>query len=300
MFFLVGPTAVGKTDLAAEVAQRIGAEIISADAFQIYAGLEILTAKPDAETLANVPHHLIGEIPLTQSFDAAQFAALAKSRAEGITRRGRLVIVAGGTGLYVRALTHGLSELPSADETLRVELEATPLAELQRRYARLDPAGAGQIDLKNKRRLVRAIEVCLLTGKPFSAFRDLWGKKATVPSGVLLTRDRADFHTRIDARVAQMFERGLLEEIRQVPEIGRTASQVIGLRETRACLRKDISQAEAIAQIQLATRRYAKRQLTWFRSEPSFEPLNLTTFPPASAVDWIVRKALSSLPSPHV
>lgn len=300
MFFIVGPTAVGKTEIAAEVAARLDAEIISADAFQIYAGLDIMTGKPEAALHAKARHHLIGEVPLSQAFDVAQFAARANERALEIAKRGKLALVVGGTGLHARALSRGLSDLPGANSALRAELEAQSLAGLRTRYAELDPAGARQIDLKNKRRLVRAIEVTLLTGKPFSSFRDEWTKTPKYPSGFFLLRDRADLSARIDARVEQMFKQGLLEEARSVTAIGPTAARVIGWREAQACLRGEISEAEAIAKIQLATRRYAKRQLTWFRREPNFEPLNLTNLPSESAIEMIVQKARSLPAAPNV
>ncbi len=290
MLFIVGPTAVGKSEIAAEVASRIDAEIIGADAFQVYAGLEILTAKPNRRTLEKARHHLIGDIPITRSFDVAQFAAQAKLHAAEIAARGRHVLVVGGTGLYVRALTHGLSDLPRADARVRAELEDQSLTDLQMRYAALDPNGANLIDLKNKRRLVRALEICLLTGKPSSSFRKEWNQSPAPSVGFFLKRERDDLNQRIETRVQQMFENGLLNEVTGIHEIGVTAAQVLGLREARACLRSEISEAEAIAEIAQATRRYAKRQLTWFRRESMFEPLNLSTLSPESAIEAIVRR----------
>ena len=146
MFFLVGPTAAGKSEIAVEVALRCGAEIVSADAFQVYDGLELLTAKPAAHLRAKVPHHLIGEIPLREKFDVARYRQMALERVREIEARGKRALVAGGTGLYVRALTHGLSELPEADPALRRELDAMTLAQLQKKYAALDPLGIARID----------------------------------------------------------------------------------------------------------------------------------------------------------
>lgn len=294
MLFIVGPTAVGKTELAAAVARRIDAEIISADAFQIYQGLDLLTAKPNAALLAQARHHLIGEVPRTENFDVAKFLALATARAREIAARGKRVLVVGGTGLYVRALTHGLSELPPSDPQLRAALEAASLLDLQERYAALDPAGALKIDDKNKRRLVRALEVCLLTGQPFSAFREEWAQPAKIGYGFLLIRDRTELSARSDARVVQMFKEGLPDQVRRAGEIGATAAQVIGLREVQACLRGELSESAAITQIQQATRRYAKRQMTWFRRETMFVPLNLTELSTGAALEIIVQKALAT------
>lgn len=278
IFFITGPTAVGKSDIAAAVAAECDGEIISADAFQIYEGMDILTAKPSPETLAKAPHHLIGTVPLSQRFDVAQYREAALRVADEIRSRGKVPIVAGGTGLYIRALTHGLSDLPPSDHVVRAELEKLTLEELQRRYADLDPKGADNIDSNNRRRLVRAIEVCQLTGKPFSSFRTEWEHGPQSPVGVLLTRDRDDLHHRIDERVVAMFRAGLLAEVRHLSETGQTASQAIGLREALACLRGEIPESKAIELIQAATRQYAKRQLTWFRRETIFTQVNLMTF----------------------
>lgn len=299
MFFIVGPTGVGKSDIATEVACRCGGEIIGADAFQIYDGLDVLTAKPSAPLRARVPHHLVGTVALVAPFDAARFAKHAKRIAAEIVARGKVPVVVGGTGLYVRALTHGLAELPQADAAMRAELEAAGIGDLHRRLARLDPVAAEKIDAKNKRRLVRAVEVCVLTGKPFSSFREDWTgrtpQESAVMRGVFLTRERDDLHARIDARVVGMFRNGVVGEVRHTPAAGPTASQVIGLKEIRALLAGEITEAACIAQIQRATRRYAKRQLTWFRRETIFQPIALSTPDTENAVQQIVEKVAQTL-----
>jgi tRNA dimethylallyltransferase len=274
-FIIAGSTAVGKSELAVAVAERCGGEIVGADAIQIYAGLDLLTAKPGPELRARVPHHLVGEVPLTQRFDVAQFAALAQQRIAEVRARGRLPILCGGTGLYVRSLTHGLAELPGADAALRAELEARPFVDLQRELAQLDPDAAAQIDLRNPRRVIRALEVCLLTGRPFSSFREQWQKSPDGARGVLLVRDRAELHQRIAQRTEAMFAAGVEDEVRAVGEVGPTAAQAIGLREIRALLAGEITRPACIDAITLATRQYAKRQLTWFRREQTLTTLNL-------------------------
>lgn len=284
-FIIAGPTAVGKSELAVAVAEQCGGEIIGADAFQIYEGLDVLTAKPGADLRARVPHHLVGEIPLTQRFDVAQFATLAQQRIAEVRARGRLPILCGGTGLYVRALTHGLAELPGADATLRAELDARPLAELQRELARRDPTAAAQIDLQNPRRVIRALEVCMLTGRPFSSFREQWQTPPDGVRGVLLVRDRDELRQRIAQRTEAMFAAGVEDEVCATGEIGPTAEQAIGLREIRALLAGEITRAACIDAITLATRRYAKRQLTWFRREPALTIVNLSeTSDPAADI----------------
>src|SRR5438270_4854651 len=180
VFFIVGPTAVGKSEIEAEVAQCLGAEVLSADAFQIYRGLDLLTAKPDRETSAKVPHYLIGAMPLAEEMNVEKF----RGAAEKIIASGKPAIVVGGTGLYVKALTHGLATLPGANQRLREKLERTTSEELFRSFRALDPIGAEKIDSQNRRRLIRAVEVCLLTGKPFSEQRTEWpGSTGILPVG---------------------------------------------------------------------------------------------------------------------
>ncbi len=275
-FIIAGPTAVGKSDLAVAVAERCGGEIVGADAFQIYRGLEILTAQPSAELRARVPHHLVGEIPLAQSFDVAQYLRAACVRIAEIHARGRVPVVTGGTGLYLRALTRGLADLPGADAKLRADLEKETPAELQRRLTELDPVGAAQTDLQNPRRVIRALEVCLLTGRPFSSFREEWNAAPHNTRGIVVTLDRATLHARIDQRTAAMFASGVIEEVRAAGDVGATAGQTLGFREIRSLLAGQLDQAACRTAIQLATRRYAKRQMTWFRRETALATVDLT------------------------
>lgn len=275
LLVIAGPTAVGKSEIAVAVAERCGGEIVGADAFQIYAGLDLLTAKPSAELRARVPHHLIGTVPLAQAFDVAQYAAAARAAIAEIRARGRVPILCGGTGLYIRAVTHGLAELPPADPALRAELEALPLAELNRQLAEFDPAGAAQIDRQNPRRVIRALEVCRLTGRPFSSFREQWQQTPEGVCGVFLTREKDELRARIDVRTEAMFAAGVVEEVRAAGDVGPTASQTLGLREIWALLAGEMERAECVAAIALATRHYAKRQGTWFRREALLQPVSL-------------------------
>jgi len=282
-FFVVGPTATGKSELAADVADEIGAEIVGADAFQIYRGLDLLTAKPDASTLAKAPHHLIGTAPLNEEMNAEKYRCAATRAIDEINSRGKLAMVVGGSGLYITALTHGLAPLPEADPTLREQLNAMSLDELRSRLVQLDPEAARTIDTKNRRRVVRALEICLLTGKAASEVVAPTGRGdpdrpgSTIPAtGVFVFRDREELYQRINQRVEAMFERGVIEEVRTTGATGATASQMIGLREIRELLDGKISLLQCIAEIQQATRRYAKRQLTWFRRQTNFLPLNLS------------------------
>ncbi len=298
LFFIVGPTASGKSELAAAVARNCGGEIVSADAFQIYAGLDLLTAKPERALLEKAPHHLIGTVPLTEKRDAEQFRTAALEALADIHACGKPAFVVGGSGLYIKALTHGLSPLPKADERLRAELNEASTAELFDRLQTLDPDTANEIDRQNKHRLLRALEICLLTGRPASIQRER-PEPPQPPAGVLVFRDRAELYARINARVEKMFASGVVEEVRAAGGIGPTAAQTLGLRQIEELIAGRISHAEAIAQIQQATRRYAKRQLTWFQRQSSFEPLNLSHIGFSEAIEWITRKARLSFTPQH-
>ena len=297
-FVIVGPTATGKSELAADVAREVSAEIVSADAFQIYRGLDLLTAKPDLSTLAKAPHHLFDTIPTSEEMNAEKYRREATRAIEEINSRGKLAIVVGGSGLYIRALTHGLAPLPESDSKLRAKLNAMSLDDLRSQLCELDPETARKIDLKNRRRVTRALEICLLTGKPASEVvarvADSGRPGSSIPAtGIFVFRDREELYERINQRVEMMFERGVIEEVRTAGEISQTASQMIGLREIRELLAGKKSIPQCIAEIQQATRRYAKRQLTWFRRQSNFLPLNLSFLTHNEAVKWISLRILS-------
>jgi len=297
-FFIVGPTATGKSELAADVASEIGAEIVSADAFQVYRGLDLLTAKPDRSTVAKAPHHLIGTTPLHEEMNAEKYRCAASRVIGEIHSRGKLAIVVGGSGLYINALTHGLATLPEFDPKLREKLNAKSLDELRSQLTDLDPRGVQKIDMKNRRRVVRALEICLLSGQPASVVVSRVGDAArpgsTIPAtGVFILRDREELYARINRRVEAMFENGVIEEVRAGGEVSSTASQMIGFREIRQLLNGEMSISQCIAAIQQATRRYAKRQLTWFRRQTNFSPLNLSLLTHNEAVNWILLRMRS-------
>jgi tRNA dimethylallyltransferase len=308
VFFIVGPTATGKSELAADVARDMDAEIVSADAFQFYRGLDLLTAKPDISTLPKAPHHLIGTIPLREEMNAEKYRRAASRAIEEIQSRDKLAIVVGGSGLYIKALTHGLAPVPKSDPKLREKLNAMTLGELRSQLAELDPEAAQKIDVKNRRRVVRALEICLLTGKPASAQREQWavaegvdlGNHASVQpqstpadTGVFVFRDREELYARINRRVERMFEDGVIEQVRATGKVSVTASQMIGFHEIRQLLNGEMSISQCVAAIQQATRRYAKRQLTWFRRQTNFLPLNLSLLTHNEAVKWVLLRALS-------
>ena len=317
-FFLVGPTAVGKSVLAIEVAEKFGAEIVNADAFQIYRGLDILTAKPDADAQRRVPHHLLGTFDSSERMSAAKFRVRALAALGKIWSRGKIAIVVGGSGLYVKALTHGFDRTAPPNPELRTELSALSDSELARRLAQLDPNAAARTDLKNRRRVIRAIEIVegtlaateteqAVIPSPESfggrGISSRYPKVSTTASpgltrdyesrarGVFLVRDRDDLYSRIDERVHRMFRAGVEAEVAALKNVGPTAEQALGLREIRQLLGGEISRDECIAKIQQATRRYAKRQLTWFRHQTNFPQLNLTALSHQEAVSAIMRIA---------
>ena len=288
VFFVVGPTAVGKTGVAIELAQEFEAEIVNADAFQIYQGLDILTAKADEEMQRRVRHHLLSQVSLAETMSAAKFRELARAALADIHSRQKNAIIVGGSGLYVKAITHGFDPVPPPDPTLREELSALPQTELARRLQTLSPDLAARTDLKNPRRVIRAIEIAsastvIPSGAKGSRGSRLKGFAAgslgsARDDGVLLVRDRDDLYQRINERVNAMFGDGVEEEVRALQDVGPTAASALGLKEIRALIAGQISREECIAKIQQATRRYAKRQLTWFRHQTTFAQLNLTPF----------------------
>jgi tRNA dimethylallyltransferase len=256
--------------------------------------LPLLTAQPNESTLREAPHHLIGTVPLTEEMSAEKFRALALSAIEEINRRGRLPIVVGGSGLYLKALTHGLAPLPAVDSKLRAKLSALSLEELNARLLAVDPSGAEKIDLKNKRRLVRALEIFAQTKRPASAQCSQWEQNVPDVHGFFVFRERAELYSRIDRRVDEMFRDGVTGEVAQLGQVSKTAAKTLGLDSIRLLLEGKTTLPECVAAIQQATRRYAKRQLTWFRRQTNLEPLNLSK-DHATAVDWILQK-ISLLP----
>jgi tRNA dimethylallyltransferase len=303
VFFIVGPTAAGKSEIASEIAQRLNAEIISADAFQIYRGLDLLTAKPDQTTLAKAPHHLLGTVPLSDEMNVEKFRVSAWEALRDIQARGMAAIVTGGSGLYIKVLTHGLSTLPAADPKLRAQLSELSLDELRGQLVDLNPESARTIDLKNRRRVTRALEICLLTGQPISEQRTQGvaaslceqgegdASHSEAATGVFVFRERAELYERINHRVEKMFAEGVVEEVRALRDLGPTAEQTLGLREIQELLAGKISESACIASIQQRTRHYAKRQLTWFQRQDNFEPLNLSSHGYPEAIELIAQNA---------
>jgi tRNA dimethylallyltransferase len=279
--FLAGPTAAGKSDVALALAERIGGEIISVDSMQVYRGLDIGTAKPGPEQLRRARHHLIDVAGLEETFDAAQFVRLAGTAVAEIQSRGRVPIFCGGTGLYFKAFLEGLGESPPADAALRAGLEAQPLAEMLAELEKSDPVAFQKIDRRNPRRVIRAVEVIRLTGRPFSAQRARWHGAASAEAGALfgLTRPAGELRERIARRVEEMFDSGLVAETRSLLERGLernpTAMQALGYRQVVEHLRGRRSLPETRDLVKIRTRQFAKRQLTWFRRQMRLDWISL-------------------------
>jgi tRNA dimethylallyltransferase len=258
-----GPTASGKSALAIRLAQTIGGEIINADAFQLYRGLPLLTAHPTPKELAEVPHQLVGEFEPDEPFDAARYLKIARERIANSRKAGLVPILVGGTGLYIRAVLYGLTAgLPGPDAALRSTLEARPMDELLRELVLADPEAAHLVDLQNPRRVIRALEVCLLTGRPFTSFREQPSAERPVV-GMWLSLPREVLHRNIETRAGRLFEIGVEEEVRNaLPKLGLNAKQAIGVKDVSDFLDGTVSKDKALENIIFATRQYARRQET--------------------------------------
>ena len=285
---IVGPTATGKSELGMRVAREVGGEIVNADALQVYRGLDVGTAKPTPEERREVPHHLIDLLDPQERFSAGEFARQGRRAIEAIRGRGRLPIVVGGSGFYLQALFEGLSPLPPADPELRRELARRAAEEgpetVHAMLARVDPATARRLPAGDVQRVVRALEVAITTGRPLSR----WiaerppGEDPLPAFRVALTLPRTLLYDRIAARVARMLAQGWVEEVRGLLDQGvdpeAPAFQAIGYRQIVRFVQGGWSLDEAVDETVRATRRFAKRQLTWFRNEPEvrwFDPRQL-------------------------
>lgn len=275
---IVGPTATGKTALAIELAERLGGEVVNADALQVYRGLDIGTAKPSPEERARVPHHLVDILEPTERYSAGEFARRARRVIGEIRERGGRPIVAGGSGLYLRALLEGISPVPPGDPGIRADLrrrlEAEGLESLYRELGEVDPASAKRLAPGDTQRILRALEVARVSGTPLSEWiaRRPYGEERLPAVRVGLTLPRGVLYDAIARRVARMVESGWVEEVTRLLSRGLKPSdpafQAIGYREMARHVRGGWSLERAVEETIRATRRYAKRQLTWFRKEP--------------------------------
>ncbi|MCS7014867.1 MAG: tRNA (adenosine(37)-N6)-dimethylallyltransferase MiaA [Gemmatales bacterium] len=292
-FVLTGPTAVGKSEVGLILAERLGGEIISMDSMALYRGMDIGTAKPPAEARQRVRHHLIDVLEPWESANVAWWLRQAAECVREIRARGKEVLFVGGTPLYLKALMCGLFEGPGADPELRHELEQQSGAELHQQLKQVDPIAAQRIHPSDKRRLVRALEVWSLTGRPLSSwhhqFDSPWPRRYPP---VWLDLPRADLYRRIEQRVEAMLAAGLEDEVRRLvhagqhasPPLSRQARQALGYKELIAYLEGTCSRQEAIERIKIRSRNYAKHQLSWFRHLPGVVRLPVADTEPAEVV----------------
>jgi len=287
IWLIAGPTASGKSALALRLAERTGAEVVNADSMQLYAGLRVITAGPSPEEMARAPHHLFGTVDPADGWSVGRWLRAASEVVADIRGRGRPVVVVGGTGLYFRALTKGLAEIPEVPAEVRAEaaadFERMGEAAFRARLADVDPAAAARIAPGDRQRLARAWEVYAATGEALSDLQQTGAPAIPDWSAVALEPPRDALYARCDARLLAMVEQGALEEVRAL--IARNldpalpAMKAVGVRELAACLRGEITLEAAIAAAQQETRRYAKRQMTWMRGQMADWP-RLTTAEP--------------------
>ena len=292
---IAGATGVGKTDLSIRLAKKIDAEIISADASQIYKELDIGTAKITDEEMQGVKHYMIDVASPGEDYSVGDFERDVNNILnENSCKNGKNIIIAGGTGLYIRSITDGFAKLPSKDEKIRKELESKSLDELQETLKKLDEKSYEEIDLSNKLRLVRAIEVCLLTGGKFSELRTRNVKNNDYDFlKIFLTRNRDELYDRINRRVEIMIAKGLVGEAKKVynkytEELHKISS--IGYKELFMHFDGKITLDEAVEEIKKESRRYAKRQMTWFRKEKDYIICNLSEMSENEALDEILKR----------
>ncbi|HEX6351872.1 tRNA (adenosine(37)-N6)-dimethylallyltransferase MiaA [Actinophytocola sp.] len=271
---IVGPTATGKSALAISLAEELGGEVINADAMQLYRGMDIGTAKVTAEERRGVPHHLLDVLDVTETASVAAYQRAARATVERLMAAERVPILVGGSGLYVRAVLDEL-DFPGTDPAIRASLEGE-LAEhgpqeLHKRLTKLDPTAAAAILPSNGRRVVRALEVIELTGRPFSATMPRPGPARYDTVQIGLDLDTEELDRRVDLRVTRMFEQGLVDEVKTLEEqglrIGRTASRALGYQQVLDEIDADHDMAAAAAATAQATRRFVRRQRSWFRRD---------------------------------
>jgi tRNA dimethylallyltransferase len=271
LVIVTGPTASGKTDLSVHIAAHFKTEIVSADSRQFFKDIPIGTAQPDQETLAAVPHHFIGEFPLDTEITAGSYSEMCRVRLEKLFRKHRVVVLTGGSGLYIDAVLYGVDNFPEADPSVREELNRKyhheGLEGLQLMLRKLDPQYYSTVDLMNPRRLIRALEVCIAAGKPYSAF--LGNNSSPLPWPYLMTGilwDRETLYERINRRVDLMMQSGLLQEAEAVYSRRHLNSlHTVGFTELFAYMDGAFDLEKAVGLIKQHSRNYAKRQLTWFR-----------------------------------
>ena len=277
---VAGPTAVGKTDLCVRLARQLNTVVVSADSRQLYRELTIGTAKPTVTELGGVPHYFIDSHSIANPISAGQYEREALALFEQLFKTLDTIILTGGTGLYINAVLNGLDDMPEGNPQLRIQLqqqfEAEGITQLQAHLLQLDPAYAALADLNNTQRVMRALEVCLTTGKPYSWFRQRAGIIRPFTARLIaLQRPREELYSRTDKRMDQMLANGLVEEVRGLLPFRQTpALQTVGYKEVFPYLDGEYDYNTMVDLLKRNSRRYAKRQLTWFRHQNQFQWFN--------------------------
>lgn len=264
--FIAGPTGSGKSAVAVELAEMLDAEIVSSDAYQVYREIPVLTAAPSPEDQARIPHHMVSIIPVRMPWDATEHYYRAMRCIEDIHARGKTAIVTGGSGLYFKFLSHGMSEAPPGDAALRASFADCSTEELYARLCALDPEGAAATSAANRRYVERNLEIVVAGGKPLSFWKRNWLKPPLGP-GWSITREVPELDERIALRAARMMQEGAVEEVENLGPCSATAERTLGLELIRSMLRGETTRESCQAQLALATRQYAKRQRTWLKRE---------------------------------
>lgn len=289
---IAGPTGVGKTDLSIMLAKKINGEIISADASQVYKNLDIGTAKITKDEMDNICHYMLDIVSIGEDYSVGDYEREVNDLLKNKVRKN--VLLVGGTGLYIRAITDGFSNLPEKDINIRKNLENKTLEELQLQLKELDIECYGEIDLQNKIRIIRAIEVCLITGEKFSYL-----KKQNIKSNdckflkIFLTRNREELYDRINKRVDIMIKNGLIEEAKNIYENYKDylyKISAIGYKELFEYFDNKVSLEEAVDNIKRESRRYAKRQMTWFNGQKDYVIYNLSEKNQGEVMEDILNK----------
>ncbi len=282
--YICGSTATGKTGVSIALANAIGGEIVNGDAYQVYQNLDTITAAPSVQELAQAPHHLFGILKPSEDFDAQRFLDLAKATIAEIQSRGKVPIIVGGSGMYLKFLTHGVSPVPAGDDTLRAYLETLTDEAQVEKLTQLDAIGAAETNLKNRRYVIRALEICILSGEPMSKLKTDWKQSSLEKEkhlrGFLLDWDRDVLRQRISFRTQRMIEQGAISEVEVIhrkDEFSKTSIKAIGVRDIIQHLEGAITQERCQELIFFATCQYAKRQRTWFQKETWIKQIEMTS-----------------------
>jgi tRNA dimethylallyltransferase len=300
LIFIVGPTAIGKSEIGLSLAERLKAEIICCDAMQVYREITVASDKPSAKARVRVKHHLMDIFSVTEDFNVARYRELALAAIQDVQARGKAALIVGGSGMYMSVLLDGIFEGVNTDEDLREELVQElalrgPVL-LHERLKASDPQAAAKIHPNDPQRIIRALEVSLSTGQSISSLQPkregLWGKG---PIAIFaLNRPREELYRRVEARVDDMFDKGIVEEIKRVSELplSMTARKIIGIPEVMGYLRAEHDRERAKYLMKLNTRHYVKRQLTWFRRDKRLSWIDITSDQSAGQVAEIITGEL--------